>query len=134
MEVRSCKGCGRLFNYMGGTPICDACKRKLEDKFRDVKEFLDENPNSTINQVSEEMDVSVKQIKQWIREERLTLSDATEAGINCEHCGVPIRTGRFCDKCKVAMQNSFASVIDKPKVQQPQKQERDGNRMRFLDK
>lgn len=134
MEVKSCRGCGRLFNYMSGAPICDNCKRKLEEKFQEVKQFLDEKPNATINQVSEEMDVSVKQIKQWIREERLTLSDATEAGINCEHCGVPIRTGRFCDRCKVSMQNSFASAIEKTKVKQPQKQERDGNRMRFLDK
>ena len=134
MDVRSCKGCGRLYNYMGGTPICDACRKKLEEKFQKVKEYLEENVHATVSQVSDDMDVSVKQIKQWIREERLTLSDATEAGINCEHCGTPIRTGRFCDKCKVAMQNTFASAIDKPKVQPVTKQERSGNRMRFLDK
>lgn len=132
MEVRTCKGCGKLFNFMGGMPMCDNCKKKMEEKFHEVKLYLDENPRATVNQVSEEMEVSVKQIKQWIREERLSLSDATEAGINCEHCGVPIRTGRFCDKCKVAMQNSFSSAITKPKAQQPKSEEKHGNRMRFL--
>ena len=26
MDVRNCKGCGRLFNYYGGVPLCKACK------------------------------------------------------------------------------------------------------------
>lgn len=133
MEVMSCKSCGRLFNYMGGMPICDACKRKLEEKFQDVKRYLDEHPGASVSQVSEDMDVSAKQIKQWIKEERLYLSDATVDGITCEHCGQPIRTGRFCDKCKAAMSNSFANAIAKPKEPDDKKKEqREGNRMRFL--
>ena len=84
------------------------------------------------NQVSEDNDVSVKQIKQWIREERLSLSEASLDGVTCEHCGRPIRTGRFCEKCKAAMANSFANSIEKPKPLEPQKKERDGNKMRFL--
>ena len=116
MEVKNCKDCGRLFNYMGGAPLCDGCRKKLEQKF----------------QVSEDNDVSVKQIKQWIREERLSLSEASLDGVTCEHCGRPIRTGRFCEKCKAAMANSFANSIEKPKPLEPQKKERDGNKMRFL--
>ena len=76
MEVKNCKECGRLFNYMGGAPLCDGCRKKLEQKFQEVKQYLDENPNASVNQVSEDNDVSVKQIKQWIREERLSLSEA----------------------------------------------------------
>ena len=106
MEVKNCKDCGRLFNYMGGAPLCDGCRKKLEQKFQEVKQYLDENPNASVNQVSEDNDVSVKQIKQWIREERLSLSEASLDGVTCEHCGRPIRTGRFCEKCKAAMANS----------------------------
>ena len=76
MEVKNCKGCGRLFNYMGGAPLCDACRKKLEEKFQKVKQYLDDHPDASVNQVSEDNDVSVKQIKQWIREERLSLSEA----------------------------------------------------------
>ena len=32
MEVKNCKECGRLFNYMGGAPLCDGCRKKLEQK------------------------------------------------------------------------------------------------------
>ena len=67
-----------------------------------------------------------------IREERLTLSVAGADGVVCEQCGAPICTGRFCDKCKMEMANTFAGAIQKPKPQEPQKAERDKNRMRFL--
>lgn len=133
MEVMTCKSCGRLFNYMGGPKMCVNCQRKLEDKFQDVKKYLDENPRATVSQVADDMDVSVKQIKQWIREERLTLSEASMDGITCEHCGTPICSGRFCDKCKVAMQNTLSSAIDKPKkIESEAERKKDGNRMRFL--
>lgn len=42
MEVRNCRSCGRLFNYMGA-PLCPACQKKLEEKFQEVKAFLEEN-------------------------------------------------------------------------------------------
>ncbi len=132
MEVLSCKGCGRLYNYMGGPKLCPACQKKLEDKFQEVKQYLNENPNASISEVSENLEVSVKQIKQWVREERLAFSEACADGILCEHCGVPIRTGRFCDKCKNQMANNLAATLDKPKPEEPVKRERDGNRMRFL--
>ena len=77
MEVKNCKGCGRLFNYMGGAPLCDGCRKKFEQKFQEVKQYLDENPNASVNQVSEDNDVSVKQIKQWIREETFTFRSFT---------------------------------------------------------
>ncbi len=132
MEVTNCRDCGRLFNYMGGARLCPACQKKLEEKFQEVKAYLEENKNATVEQVSEELDVSVKQIRQWIREERLSLSTAGADGIVCEQCGTPICTGRFCEKCKAEMANTFAGAIAKPKEPGIKKRERDGNRMRFL--
>lgn len=132
MEVRNCRGCGHLFNYIGGAPLCEQCRRALEEKFQEVKAYLEEHPNSTIPQVSEAMDVSGKQLRQWIREERLALSTAGADGIVCEQCGAPICTGRFCDRCRANMANTFAGVLDKPKQPEIKKKDRDGNRMRFL--
>lgn len=133
MDVRNCKSCGRLFNYMEGAPICSNCKKQLEEKFQEVKSYLRDNPNSTVTQVAEEMDVSVKQIKQWIREERLSLTVAGADGISCEQCGAAICTGRFCEKCKASMVNTLNGAIEKPKGSVVmKKQEKDGNRMRFL--
>ena len=112
--------------------IISASVSVLEEKFQEVKAFLEENPNSSVETVADELDVSVKQIRQWIREERLSLSVAGADGIVCETCGKPIRTGRFCEKCKNNMANALAESIHKPEPPQPQETERDKNRMRFL--
>ena len=50
MEVINCKGCGKLYNDLGGRKgrLCPQCRRKLEEKFTQVKEFLREYPNASI--------------------------------------------------------------------------------------
>ena len=132
MNVTNCKGCGRLFNQMGSGKLCPQCVAQLEDKFQEVKRYLNENPNATIDAVSQDNDVSVKQIKQWVREERLTFAEGSVSGIECESCGTMIRTGRFCDSCRFKISNNLMSALDKPKVAEPRRDNREKDRMRFL--
>ena len=133
MEVRNCKGCGRLFNYLGGKPICQQCQKDLEDKFQQVKAYLREHTHAGIQQVADDNEVDVRQIKQWIREERLTFSKDSPITIECESCGAPIRSGRFCAACVAKMQTNLGTAISRPKPVEVKK-ERDKDRMRFLDK
>ncbi|MCI8408537.1 MAG: flagellar protein, partial [Lachnospiraceae bacterium] len=115
-------------------PICPTCSKKLEDKFEDVKEYIYNNPGANINQVAEENDVSIKQIKHWVREERLCFSDNSELGIECEKCGAMIKTGRFCQKCKKQLENSLSNMYEtkkEPVVQKKKSGSADG-KMRFL--
>ena len=133
MDVRNCRGCGRLFNYYTGQPICQSCKDELEKKFEVVKEYLRENPNTPIQIVSDDNEVSVKQIKQWVREERLTFSEDSPIGIECEGCGTTIKTGRFCEECKGKMKNDLKSVMQQNSAPiENTRVDRDGNRMRYL--
>ena len=136
MEIVSCKECGKLFNFIRGQRICPACSRKLEDKFMEVKKYVREHPNVDVKELSEEMEVSVRQINRWVREERLVFSDDSPVGLPCEGCGVTIKTGRFCDKCKAELATGFrhATGQDKKVVAQPvPKKSATDNRMRFLD-
>ena len=134
MEVRNCKACGRLYNVMGRERLCPACRAKLEEKFQEVKRYLEENPNSSVENVSRENDVSTKQIRQWVKDERLILSSGIVDGIVCETCGKPIATGRYCDKCKAKLSSTFANALDKPKKEETRslERDRDGDKMRFL--
>lgn len=133
MNVVNCKCCGRLFNVLGREKICPSCRKAQEEKFQQVKKYLSERPNSSVEQTATDNDVSVKQIRQWIREERLVLSSATDSGIVCENCGKPICSGRFCDSCKLSMANNLMAAMDKPKRKPTAPEhERDRNRMRFL--
>lgn len=135
MEVRNCKECGKIFNFIEGAPMCPACVKKLNEKYEQVKEYVYDNPGATINQVAEDNEVSVQQIKRWIREEKLAFSEQSEIGIECEKCGAMIKTGRFCKNCKKRMEDTLGNVYSKPKAPEPQRRKPDANaRMRFLDR
>lgn len=133
MEVKNCRGCGRLFNYIGGGYLlCPACMDELDKKFTTVKEYIRENPKASLTQISEDNDVSIVQIERWVREERLVFADDSPIGIECESCGITIKSGRFCPKCKDAMQKGLGSLYKQPEPV-VRRAERDKARMRFLD-
>ena len=100
MNVRNCRKCGRIFNYVMGPHICPGCREALEADFQRVKEFVREHPGATITLVSEECEVDISQIHQWLREERLELTDGAGIILQCETCGAVIRCGRYCEQCK----------------------------------
>lgn len=132
MEVRNCKVCGSLFNYIGGAPLCAACQRDADNKFDQVKQYIYDNPNANIHKVAEDNEVTIGQLKKWVKEERLEFTETSAAMLDCESCGTPIRTGRFCNMCKDKIQNKLGSVYQekKPEVK---KQTKERDRMRFLD-
>ena len=132
MEVKNCRMCGRLFNYLGGPRICPVCRDELEKKFIQVREYIRENPKTTLGEISEQNDVSIEQINQWIREERLEFAKDSPITLACENCGAPIRTGRFCAKCKNTMASSLTNAFKKPEAPAPKKRESDSDKMRFL--
>lgn len=47
----------------------------------EVKKYVREHPNVDVKELSEEMDVSVRQINRWVREERLVFSDDSPVGL-----------------------------------------------------
>ena len=135
MEVRSCRNCGKLYNYLGRTtPLCPVCMKALEEKFQVVKEYIRDNPGANITQVSDATEVSVKTIKQWVREERLTFAEGSGVGLECESCGANILTGRFCPNCKGKLQNDMGNILEQNKPKPVEEKKHDTSaKMRFLD-
>lgn len=133
MDVRNCKSCGRLYNHFGGQPFCPECMNKLEETFKSVKEYIYEHPQAGVQEISTEFDISISIIHRWIREERLTFSDESPIGIPCESCGVTIKTGRFCKRCKDSLANGFRDAYKTEPAKKPQKELSNTNpRMRFF--
>ena len=134
MDVRNCKGCSRLFNYIGGQPLCPECSKALDVKFDEVRDYVYDHPRAGMQEVSEENDVTIAQIKRWIREERLAFSEEAQVGLECEGCGKMIRTGRFCEPCKAKYISDF-SAYARPKFDdEPKTVKAQGPQMRFLDR
>ena len=132
MNVATCKGCGRLFNVISNQRLCPNCVAGLEDKFQEAKKYLEENPATSVEILSKECGISVKQIKEWIRDERLAFREGSGCGISCEQCGTMILTGRYCDQCRVKLHNTLSSAIDRRGPVETKKKDRDRDRMRFL--
>lgn len=137
MDVRNCRQCGKLYNYIGGPyrNLCPNCIKELEDKFIEIKEYIREHTVASISEISEVFDVTTKQVEQWVREERLCFTDDSPIGIQCESCGATIKTGRYCEKCKGSMADRFDNLYKKQGVAAPKPEKnREHARMRFLDK
>jgi uncharacterized protein len=124
MEVKVCKNCRRLFNYIYGPELCPDCagmmantnteepktakksllKRPLleeEKKLDQVKEYILNHPKATVAQIAEANEVSANRLLDWVREERLEFSDDSEyAWFACAKCGVKIKSGIYCHRCR----------------------------------
>ncbi len=133
MEVRNCRECGKMFNYITGMPVCPACAKKMDEKFTQVKQYIYDHPGVGIQQVSEDNEVSVNLIKKWVREERLTFAEGSAVGIDCERCGKTILSGRFCEECKRKVTKQLDSAYEKPKAAPVHKKEKENPKMRFLN-
>lgn len=106
-DLRNCSKCGRLFGYVG-KPICSYCSEEEEDEFGKVKEYLYDNPGSTVFEVSEATGVGTDKIMRFLKEERLQVSSENpNMLLECEKCSRPIGTGRFCQSCKNDLHTSM---------------------------
>ncbi len=134
MNVRNCRSCGNIFNYVAGQVICPVCREKVEKKFQEVKDYIREHKGAGIKEVAEECDVDAAQIRQWLKEERLEITEDSAICLTCESCGAPIRSGRFCGKCAGNMTRGFQEVLkgNQAAKVKPAKEDPEGPKMRFL--
>lgn len=136
-DVRNCRKCGRLFNYIGGAPICQDCKKEDEADFARVKEYLYKNPGASITMVSTDLEMSVEKIKRFLKEGRLEITgEDGNMVLECENCGKSIRSGRFCDECERSLAMGFQSAASQIKTELDSAMDsaRKGIGMRYLNK
>lgn len=124
MDVKVCKNCKRLFNYIYGPELCPECTKLVYDNknnpnkesvhvtinpnvndaeinFDQVRDYIMSNPRATVSQIAEANNIKPAMLFEWIREDRLEFSDdSAYAWFECEKCGAKIRSGRFCNRCK----------------------------------
>ena len=109
MGAANCARCGRMFVRMNKN-ICPDCVKIEESKFESVREYVKENPNCTLQEVSSVCDVSSKRILQYVKDGRLELSTGMQGDLTCSKCGKPIRIGRLCEKCIVDVSQKITGM------------------------
>lgn len=102
-EIRYCKICRKIFQYVSGPVYCPACKKLDEEDFEKVRTFLRDFPGANMREVTENTGVSPNKISRWLKEERLEVSESSPIALNCENCGIRIRSGRFCVECSKSL-------------------------------
>jgi flagellar operon protein (TIGR03826 family) len=113
MTATNCPRCGRVFTKIK-SPVCPACVKEDDKVFEVVREYVKENPDQSINEVSEQTEVPVKRIIQYIRDGRLEVSSGISADVGCAQCGKPIVSGRYCSKCAL---NIKTDLLHRPAVE-----------------
>jgi len=100
--LANCPKCGKVF-VKGIRSICPECYQVVEEEYRRVYEFLrkQENRKSTITETSAATNVSIRQIREFIREGKLTLVDYPNMAYPCDSCGKNyIVQGNICEECR----------------------------------
>lgn len=110
MGARNCARCSKVFDYVNGPPLCPSCRSQDENDFKKVRDYLYDNPESTIVAVSKELNVSIKKINRFIKEGRLEIKRFKNISMECRSCGKPIDTGEYCDKCKHDLTNNLKAA------------------------
>lgn len=124
MEVKVCKNCKKLFNYIYGPELCQNCiplvakdekeqlnigrntalnpmAREDEEKYEQVKDYILLHPKATVMQIADDNKISPTKLFEWIRDDRLEFSDDSKfAWFECAICGTKIKSGRLCNKCR----------------------------------
>ena len=132
MEVQTCSRCGRLFNWTGiGPRFCPVCKEHDEDTFKKVKEYLWDHKGANMAEVVENCGATEKQIKHWVREQRIEFAKDSGVTVDCERCGKPILSGKMCAECRKQMEAEIRALSTGEELP-TKKRRRDGDRMRFI--
>ncbi len=99
MAVRMCVHCNMPFQQKRQEETCPSCSRIGDTVFRGIKEYLYDHPGASATELISELGVTMKQIRHYLREERLEVVGDGYTGLKCDACGVSIQTGRMCESC-----------------------------------
>jgi ribosomal protein L32 len=99
LELKNCEMCGKTYTSNGFHKVCPSCFQHDESDFNKIKVYLEENPCAKIFEVVSALNISLKKIKRYLRENRLEIIEPDNHFLFCEACKKSIRSGRYCSLC-----------------------------------
>lgn len=92
--------------------------KEIDKQYETVAKYLRENRGSTIGQVSEETEVSIRQIVKFIREGRISILNMPNMSYPCDSCGTEIREGHICESCRKKLTRDYQNMNEDEKRRQ----------------
>jgi methionyl-tRNA synthetase len=98
----------------------------MDMKFNEVRDFIYDNPQASIDEVCEVTGVEPGDIKRWLSEGRLLLSKGSSIAHQCEKCGKEILSGKQCEECLAKLRSTLqeaAGVLKPVEAPKPTQQQ-----------
>lgn len=115
VEIANCSRCFSLFNNINST-FCHTCLQEDFDKIDNIKTFLKNNLNATVEEIEKEMLISSKITYRYIYEGKLNVTPHPYLGYPCLKCNhVLIKRGKLCPPCGEKLKKDWErqDAIDK---------------------
>ena len=123
MELRNCPECGKLFAFVSRN-LCPDCIAFEEECIQKIQEYIDDYGASTIAELSEGTDIPEEMVIYLLREGRLIIRGWV-ALLECERCGQPIPSGRYCADCCAALEASLRGARPANKGKETEEKQED---------
>lgn len=114
-RIETCVRCGMLYESFYGRTTCPSCSLEEDQSFIKVRRYIHSHKDVGIYEVSEACDVSPTLIIDWVKEERLVFAEEAGVFLECEQCGLKIRSGKYCKTCKTKLVKTLSSAYDEIK-------------------
>lgn len=126
MSLSNCSRCGRMFHKSSAGRVCSDCIAEEERQFVTVRDFLEETPGCSLDEIEAATGVESAVVMRFLREGRLATLGELASGVRgeCKRCGTEIAFGKFCKDCITAMGTSLRDSVQELNRQQPTEAER----------
>ncbi|WP_141097527.1 hypothetical protein [Paenibacillus aquistagni] len=98
IEVENCKRCGKVFKKAFSS-FCPDCFAFIRSELTRCNEYLKNNPDSDIHELSEATEVPVKKIIRYMNEGKLYVHQHPNLTYGCYFCDHQINRGYLCRDC-----------------------------------
>lgn len=73
-EIKNCKKCNMVFSTNEGAMLCKKCQIDEEQIFKLVRDYLYDNPRTSVQDLSIKFNISVRRIEEYIRNGRFDVT------------------------------------------------------------
>ena len=93
--------------------LCLECDKEMRELFLIVKEYLQDHPGASIQEIVTSTEVDEKAViimlnKQWVSR----TSDNDDDQLHCSSCGILIHSGKLCARCTANAQERLRGIMD----------------------
>src|SRR5690625_2882790 len=79
LHIANCPKCGKVFNPTFAD-VCPQCHKQIDREYEQCATYMREHRGATISELSEATGVSMRQITNFIRERRISITDSPNMG------------------------------------------------------